>query len=225
MTKWAVLPVKKYSVGKSRLSAFYSESKLTELNRYLFESTFTKLKNILEPNQILVVSQEEAALNWCSEHGGVALAEVEPSSLNSAVAQAQQYIKDHGGGQVLVLPSDLPLMTATDINSLLSLGDGGRKLVIIPDHYQSGTNALLMSEPDLIQPRFGAGSFRKHTKQALMKKAELIVYLNENIQWDLDTSLELCRIIEAQSEPSLLNQFERKNHYDTEVRTLPAGRA
>jgi len=210
MTNWAILPVKKYAVGKSRLQNLYSEVNLSVLNRFLFESTFTKLQETPEIDRILVVSQEESALDWCREHDGVALTECEPSSLNAAVAQAQQYIAQIDSGQVLILPSDLPLMTVKDLSSLLNIGDSGRKLVIVPDHYQSGTNAMLLSEPELISPRFGSGSFRKHTRQALEKRAELIVYLNENIQWDLDTSLELCRIIEAQSEPNLLSQLRKE---------------
>ncbi len=158
----------------------------------------------------MVVSREEHALEWCKFHGGEALLEDETSSLNLAISKAQKHIRQAGGGRVLVLPSDLPLMTTSDLIKLTCLAEGGRKLVIVPDHYQSGTNALIMSDPDLIRPRFGSGSFRKHTRQAMEKNAELVVYLNENIQWDLDTSLELYRIIKTQSELTILSQLRKE---------------
>ena len=101
-------------------------------------------------------------------------------------------------------------MTSKDLESLINLADGKRQLVIVPDHFQSGTNALLLSEPELIEPCFGSGSFRKHTRQALEKNAELVVYLNENIQWDLDTSLELYRIINTQTELTRLSQLRKE---------------
>lgn len=210
MITWAVLPVKRYSVGKSRLRNLFSETELAELNQKMFESTFTKLQEASGIDKILVVSREEHALAWCKNHGGVALLEDDPSTLNSAIIQAQKSISHHGSGRIMILPSDLPLMAPKDLSKLISLGDGERKLVIVPDHYQTGTNALVMSEPELIEPRFGYGSFRKHTRQALEKNAELVVYLNENIQWDLDTSLELCRIINAQPEVTLLSQFRKE---------------
>ncbi len=188
----------------------FSEAELEELNRELFESTFTKLQETSEIDKILVVSREENALDWCTSHGGIALLEDNPSSLNSAIAKAQMYVGNAGGGRILILPSDLPLMTPKDLGKLISLSNAEKKLVVVPDHYQSGTNALLISEPELIQPCFGFGSFRKHTRQALEKNAELVVYLNENIQWDLDTSLELYRIINTQPEISILSQLRKE---------------
>lgn len=209
MITWAVLPVKKYSIGKSRLRGLFSEAELADLNRQLFESTFTKLQDVPAIDKILVVSREEHALAWCETHGGLALPEEEPSTLNSAITQAQETIQRNGSGRLMILPSDLPLMTSKDLSKLICLAEGERKLAIVPDHYQTGTNALVMSEPQLIEPRFGSGSYRKHTRQALDKNAQLVVYLNENIQWDLDTSLEFCRIINTQPEISLLSQLRK----------------
>lgn len=209
MITWAVLPVKKYAIGKSRLRGLLSEAELAHLNQQLFESTFTNLQEASGIDKILVVSREEHALAWCETHGGLALLENDPCTLNSAITQAQKTISRQGSGRVMILPSDLPLMTSKDLSKLISLADGERKLVIVPDHYQTGTNALVMSEPELIEPHFGSGSFRKHTRQALDKNAQLVVYLNENIQWDLDTSLEFCRIINTQPEISLLSQLRK----------------
>jgi 2-phospho-L-lactate guanylyltransferase len=210
MITWAILPVKRYSVGKSRLRHLFSDTGLAELNQQLFESTFTKLQELPGIDRILVVSREEHALEWCNSNGGVALLEDDPSSLNLAISKAQKYVGDAGGGRLMVLPSDLPLMTSKDLNELIRLADGELKLVIVPDHYQSGTNALIMSESDLISPSFGSGSFRKHTRQAMEKNAELVVYLNKNIQWDLDTSLELYRIINIQSELNIFSQLRKE---------------
>ncbi len=210
MITWAIIPVKRYLVGKSRLRQLFSENEIAELNRQLFESTFTKIQEAPGIDKILVVSREASALDWCQIHGGIALLEEEPSTLNAAISKAQKVVCEAGGGRTMVLPSDLPLMTLKDLSKLIRLADGERKLVIVPDHYQSGTNALIMSDPDLIRPRFGSGSFRKHTRQAMEKNAELVVYLNENIQWDLDTSLELYRIINTQSELTILSQLRKE---------------
>ncbi len=210
MITWAILPVKRYSIGKSRLRHLFSDVELVELNRKLFESTFTKLQDMTEFDKILVVSEEEHALEWCRSHGGLALLEDEISSLNLAVSKSQQYALEAGVGRILVLPSDLPLVTVRDLRNLIDLANGSHKLVIVPDHYQSGTNALVMSGPDLIQPKFGFGSFRKHTKQAMEREAEMVVYLNENIQWDLDTSLELYRIIKTQPELKIMSQIRKE---------------
>ena len=210
MVTWAILPVKQYAVGKSRLQGIFSETELVKLNQNLFESTFTKIQQTSGIDRILVVSKEESARAWCKSQGGIPLREEDQSSLNAAIVQAQDYVSNHGGGRIMVLPSDLPLMTSNDLESMMNLADGERMLVIVPDHYQSGTNALLMSEPHLIEPNFGTGSFRKHTRQAREKNIDLVVYLCKNIQWDLDTSLELDRILKSQSDTSILSQLRKE---------------
>lgn len=39
----------------------------------------------------------------------------------------------------------------------------------------------------MLKPKFGENSFQKHTKQAQSIGTKLIVWLNKNIQRDLDT--------------------------------------
>jgi len=45
MIKWALIPVKRFEAGKSRLRSIFSQHELTLLNLTLFQSTFLKLKD------------------------------------------------------------------------------------------------------------------------------------------------------------------------------------
>ena len=187
MTLWAILPVKALEKGKSRLRPRLGAEELISLNWTQFLSTFKKLVNCSGIDKILVVSRDEKVLNHVSENGQIALTENETSSLNLAVSQALQFIRETESGQVLILPADLPWMTGKDLSDLIHLQVKGNFIAVVPDQAQTGTNAIFFSKPDLLKPHFGENSFQKHTKQAQNIGTKLIVWLNKNIQRDLDT--------------------------------------
>jgi 2-phospho-L-lactate guanylyltransferase (CobY/MobA/RfbA family) len=236
MTTWAILPVKPFYLGKSRLHSFLDKEEIYHLNRDLFTSTYRRLEACHEIDKILVITRDEEILKLVDEWGGVALAENTSSSLNLAISQAFAFIQEsEESGPVLVIPADLPRMKTEDLDEMLALAkENGnshfsprhgqetmserekelgslvvsrprimdyfhtencwkenRFLVIVPDYNQTGTNALYMSRPALIKPMFGRRSFQKHIRQALVKSINLTVWLNNVMQYDLDTHQDL----------------------------------
>ncbi|HHX08061.1 MAG TPA: 2-phospho-L-lactate guanylyltransferase [Chloroflexi bacterium] len=191
MTLWAVLPVKPLKVGKSRLHSSLTEAEIVSLNTNLFESTYKRLQACSLIDRILVISKDAVILERTEELGGVSLLENEESSLNAALVQAQNYILETDPGEVLIVPVDLPMMETRNLYELIQMKLSPRCAVVVPDIYQLGTNALYLSEPLLIKPKFGRQSFQKHTQQALNNCAEVVVWLNKNIQSDLDTPRDL----------------------------------
>lgn len=111
MTTWAILPVKPFNLGKSRLHSFLDKEEIYQLNRNLFKSTYRRLEACHEIDKILVVTKDEEILKLVDEWGGVGLPENTSSSLNLAITQAFAYIqKSAESGPVLVIPADLPRM-------------------------------------------------------------------------------------------------------------------
>jgi len=201
VTIWAVLPVKPLAAGKSRLHNYLDPGEIIELNKGLFESTFERIMKCNSIDRLMVVTHDPQLLTYTEVNGGVGLLENSPSSLNQAISQAFSVIQEEDPGPVLVIPADLPKMRSEDLAELISLGRSDRFLVIVPDCHQTGTNALYLSSPTLIRPRFGYRSFQKHTGQALKKTADLTIWLNKPMQYDLDTfqDLHLYNKIEVQS--------------------------
>jgi len=201
VTIWAVLPVKPLAAGKSRLHNYLDPGEIIELNKGLFESTFERIMNCKSIDRLMVVTHDPQLLTYTEANDGVGLLENSPSSLNQAISQAFSVIEEEDPGPVLVIPADLPKMRSEDLAELISLGISERFLVIVPDCHQTGTNALYLSSPTLIKPRFGHRSFQKHTSQALKKTADLTIWINKPMQYDLDTfqDLHLYNKIEVQS--------------------------
>jgi 2-phospho-L-lactate guanylyltransferase (CobY/MobA/RfbA family) len=68
--------------------------------------------------------------------------------------------------------------------------------VISPDRKKEGTNALLVCPPDLIDFKYGKGSFKKHQKAAIEANARLEIYDLPSLELDLDEPEDLT-LIEA----------------------------
>ena len=64
MIDWALIPVKSFDVGKSRLRKVFSLQELILLNISLFQSTFLKVKDSGQFDHVLVVSRDKNALAW-----------------------------------------------------------------------------------------------------------------------------------------------------------------
>ena len=63
-------------------------------------------------------------------------------------------------------PATARRSTARHCGTLLERPAGAPAVTIVPDRHGSGTNALLLTPPDAIEPGFGPGSFERHRRRA-----------------------------------------------------------
>ncbi len=186
MTLWAIVPIKPMRLGKSRLARVLSEEERAELNRQLLVHTVKTLKSVPELEKVLVVSRDQSALALARRHGARTVQEDEGSQLNIALARATYVARSFNTHGVLVLPADLPFITAEDIRRLLEAAHDPPVVVIAPDRKREGTNALLISPPGLIEYEFGPGSFARHCARAREAGARLEVCELPSLAVDLD---------------------------------------
>jgi len=79
--------------------------------------------------------------------------------LNSTLEKAARQVAKTG--EVLILPADLPLLTAEEVRALVSALGPGRG-VIAPDRVGEGTNAIGFPVGTEVPLSFGLGSFSRH---------------------------------------------------------------
>ena len=106
-----------------------------------------------------------------------------------------------GACSALVLPGDLPYLSVAALDELVLAADaglaaaGGAPLVAIaPSDARSGTNALLLRPPDVIEPLFGSDSFEAHLRAAEAADAAVQVVSDPALGFDLDTPEDLERL-------------------------------
>lgn len=198
MSLWAVVPVKPFRQGKSRLSSVLSEDERYMLNSTLFGNTLRSLTSAIGISQILVVSRDSIVLSMSREFGARTIQEEGPSNLNNALKLATGFAVMSGAQQLLVLPADLPLLNTMVVEEIIGRGGKFRQMVISPDRKQDGTNALMVSPADAIEYQYGPGSYKKHLAQACKKDLQIEVYQSKVLELDLDfpEDLDILRQME-----------------------------
>ncbi len=198
MTLWAIVPVKPLRRGKSRLAGTLSEDERTELNRSLLQNTLKTLSELKEVEEVLVISRDPQALTIARNYGARTVREDGQPELNTALKRATVVAQVYATGAVLILPADLPLITAEDLRTLIKRAGEPPAVVIAPDRHGTGTNALLISPSGLIEYDFGENSFQRHCQRAKEAGARLEIVNLPSLGLDLDLpeDLELVRQME-----------------------------
>lgn len=191
MTLWAIVPVKPLRRGKSRLAEVLSEEERLGLNSQLLIHTVDTLKEISEIEQVLVVSRDPAALSLARAHGARTVQENGAPELNIALTRATIVAKQYATRGVLIIPSDLPMISKEDVSAMLELVKNPPVVVVAPDRKREGTNALLVCPVGLIDYDYGPHSFERHCERARIVGARLEICELPSLALDMDVPEDL----------------------------------
>jgi 2-phospho-L-lactate guanylyltransferase len=141
---------------------------------------------------IAVISRDPAVLALASNLGALPIPET-GDDLNAALAQACFTVTAARAEGVLMLPSDLPLLTVADLDALHDLALAGEGVVIAPSH-DGGTNALLLRPPDAIAYSFGENSAARHISLAAGAGLPCHIYNSSTLALDVDHPEDLLLV-------------------------------
>jgi 2-phospho-L-lactate guanylyltransferase len=155
-----VFPVRTFEGAKSRLGDVLDAEERRDLVERLLLRTVAAALKTPGVTEVLVVSPDPEVLAVASAAGARPLLQAS-RGLNPALQEARAAIR---ADRILVVPADLPAMTASDLAAVLAAGDaaGTPSVVLAPDRHGRGTNALLLTPPDVIDPAFGGDSRAAH---------------------------------------------------------------
>jgi 2-phospho-L-lactate/phosphoenolpyruvate guanylyltransferase len=196
---FAIIPVKPLHRAKSRLARALKAPTRAALVRSIFSRTLDIIAQVERIDGVIVVSRDLTILELARQRNALALAESE-SGLNSAITQAAQWAARHHARAVIVIPVDLPLITAADLDAVIDRAQEERCMVIAPDRHEAGTNVLLAQPPEAIQFAYGASSFNVHRAQALERGLTVHEYRSPTTAFDIDVPDDLAwyRALDAQ---------------------------
>lgn len=189
---WAVVPVKPLRRAKSRLARALKANQRAALARSMLAHTLDTLGSVDRVSGIAVISNDLTAHEIARAKHAIPLAEAD-SGLNAAVAQACAWVAARGAAAALIVPTDLPLLTAFDVESMIDLATEPTCVVIAPDRHENGTNAMLLRPPQAIHPAYGPASSDAHRRQAAENGIAVHVYRSTTIALDLDLPADLDR--------------------------------
>lgn len=179
----AIIPVKAFGAGKSRLAGILDDRERAALNAGFLDRTLDLAAIFPGLRNTFVVSADDDALDVATSRGAVALRETGPG-LNAAIGQAVATARRGGATAALVLPTDLPLATAEDLLNLTAPPLG---LTIAPDRRGQGTNALCLAPVEGFTFRFGENSFAAHVEEARRAGLETQIHHAPRLGFDIDT--------------------------------------
>lgn len=185
-----IIPAKPFHESKTRLAPVLSPEERAALSFHYLQRTIGIARQV---GDVVVVSRGRAVRRLAKALGAWALVEAK-ADLNQAIAQAAAWIMGRGGQAILGLPADLPLLTVADLQKIIRLGQGVPAVVIAPCHRGSGTNALFLQPPRLIEFQFGPDSFHKHCQAVQEIGLTPIIYHSATIAFDLDRPEDLARL-------------------------------
>ena len=187
-----IVPHRGLAAAKTRLAPILDPDEREALARQLLERV---LRVARQAYSDVVVISPSVALAAVVEPLGARLVVQRGMGLNTGLDQARSDALFDFIDTLAVLHGDLPILQVEDIHTLLGAlpADGSPGVAIGPDRNGTGTNALALQPPGVINFRFGRGSFAKHVAEVERAGVPLVVVDRAGLGFDLDTPEDFAR--------------------------------
>ncbi len=196
----AILPVKRFVSAKARLGDELSGGTRRALTEAMVTDVLMALRRTEDVHEVLLVTSEPAAEAIGRGYGANVLHDdVEEGQSAAALIGIARAIEE-GATRVLLVPGDCPALDPAEVMALLDRPALARSVTIVPDRHGTGTNALLLSPPDVIEPAFGPDSRARHEEAAAAAGVPCSVEDVPTLALDVDTSDDLVALRQALAE-------------------------
>ncbi len=191
----ALVPVKALRHSKSRLRPVLSDDQRQALVMAMLEDVVGLLASVPAVATTAVVSPDADVLAFARKLGAQPIREPpKPRGLNAALTFASNALSEQGASGLLVLPVDVPLATAADVEAILNRINANPSIVLCPSR-SGGTNALALQPPGLIPFRFGHRSSAAHQREATAHGLPLAVLPLPSLALDIDRPNDLAAVL------------------------------
>jgi 2-phospho-L-lactate/phosphoenolpyruvate guanylyltransferase len=181
----AIVPVKGLPVANGRLDGILTPEERKQLAEALFLDLIVKLPRSRHIDDILIVTADESIARQARWFGPQVLVQEEDAGHSEAAAAGARAAMADGSGRVVMLPVDCPMLDIDELDA--HVGRSPRTALIVPDHHGTGTNALVLTPPDVFLPAFGPDSCARHVSRARAAGISFALDVLESMAIDLDT--------------------------------------
>ncbi len=186
----AVLPIKRFDAAKQRLDPVVERPLRAELAHAMAADVLDSLKCCAAIERVFLVTAERRARALAGSTGAVVVEDTVQGGQSSAVRIGIRAALAEDFTRVLCVPGDCPALDVSELDTLLR-SESPREVVIVPDRHGTGTNALLLSPPTVIEPSFGPDSFARHGQLADARGVPPSVQRPPSLLLDVDTGADL----------------------------------
>jgi 2-phospho-L-lactate guanylyltransferase len=165
MKLFALVPVKDPALGKSRLAPVLNEDERHALNLCLAHRTLAVCARVFGAAHTLVVTDK---------------------GINGALAAAAERAMGAGADGIVVVPTDLALITDSSLRAALAVIPAPPGCVLVPDRRGTGTNLLALSPARADLFSFGEPSLERHASMAKRAGCDVRIHHCDELGLDLD---------------------------------------
>lgn len=196
MKTWVVVLVKDLDSAKQRLRPALGTKSRRALAR---RNARLAVNAAMTGDHVLVVAGGEEVAELAVSWGADVLLEPREEGQNVAAQRGIKRAMEGGADAVLLLSSDLPLVTGESVRAMLASVARLKPpvAVAVPAIGRGGTNALFMNPPDAIGLHFGDESLARFREEAEGRGVKFVVHHSDAMAFDLDEPSDLARLSRA----------------------------
>lgn len=195
----ALVPVKDLWQAKQRLAGLLSAAERRALCLVMLGDVLGALRAARRLDGILLFSPDEDVLAMASRLGIPAVREPCGRGQSEAVAGAVPLCQAQGATSLLTIPVDTPLLTGEDVDALIACWQEVAlpppSAIMVPSSDGTGTNALLLTPPDALPPRFGPDSLARHVREAEQRNVAHRQLVLPRLGLDIDAPADLAAFL------------------------------
>jgi 2-phospho-L-lactate guanylyltransferase len=206
-----LIPVKNSSAAKQRLAAVLDQPARTELAQAMLHDVVATIAAWPRRPACALVTSDAFALELAKQYDFEIIPDPANPGETGAIEMATRLCVVRGGDSTLVIPADIPLIQASELDQILAYAPAEGS-VLAPAADGRGTNAAFRRPANLFPLRFGNDSFKPHLAAAQATGKECIVLQLPGIAIDVDNPEDLHQLLAQPGETraqSLLRHWLR----------------
>ncbi len=191
-----LVPVKNLETAKQRLSPLLSAAERFALAEAMLQDVLAALDASRHRGHVALVSGDPRAQQLAQQYGFGIINDADDPGETGAIEMATRASIERGAEFTLILPADIPLITAAEVDEILAAAPP-EGTVLAPSASGRGTNAVLQRPPGLFPLRFGNDSFLPHLAAARATGEPVEVLRLAGIGVDIDEPADLADLLAA----------------------------
>jgi 2-phospho-L-lactate guanylyltransferase len=185
-----LIPVKDLGNAKQRLGDAYDQEHRTLLAEAMLRDVLSAAAGVAGRLDVFLVTGDPRAQTLASEFNFGIIEDTRNESETAAIAMATAWCEKHGYDTTVVVPGDIPLITAAELHQVLDAAPP-EGAVFVPAYDRRGSNCVLRRPASIIPLRFGNDSFLPHCEAMRKTGKPLVILEMPGIGLDIDQPHEL----------------------------------
>jgi len=189
-----LVPIKDTAAAKQRLASILDPPSRTQLAQAMLTDVLTVLDRWKNRPKVGIVTGDPYAMKLAGEYQFEVIPDPDNPGETGAIEMATQVCLDRGEESTLVIPADIPLIQAWELEEIYKHAPV-EGTVLVPAGDGRGTNAALRRPANLFPLRFGNDSFKPHHAAAQATGKPCVVLKLPGIAVDVDNPPDLQQLL------------------------------